>query len=373
MKRLRVALIHDWLTGMRGGEKVLETLCSLFPTAEIYTLFHFKGSVSHIIERHTIRASFLQKFPFTKRHYRSYLPLFPLAIESFNLEGYDLIISTSHCVAKGIIPNPEAIHISYCFTPMRYIWDRRADYFGSAGRLKGSMIQAVLHYLRQWDTASVGRTHQFVAISQFVRNRIQTYYGRESQVIYPPVDCQRFHLSDKKGDYFLLISAFAPYKRIDQAILAFNRLGHRLVIVGSGQEEKKLKKIAKKNIEFLGWSDDTTLRNLYAGCRALIFPGVEDFGLVPVEAQASGRPVIAYGRGGVLESVIPYVSSDQPGTGIFYEVQSPSAIVNAVKAFEKIEDHFDPDWIRKNAMRFDRERFLEAFNTLANDAVQQRG
>ncbi len=369
---MRVALIHDWLTGMRGGEKVLETLCTLFPDADIYTLLHIRGSVSHRIERHAIHASFIQKLPFVRKHYRSYLPLFPVAIESFNLEGYDLIISTSHCVAKGIIPNPEAVHISYCFTPMRYIWDRRSDYFGNAGRLKGAVIHTVLHYLRQWDTASVGRTHQFVAISEFVRERIRAYYGRESRVIYPPVDCSRFSVSDKKGDYFLLISAFAPYKRIDQAILAFNRLKHRLVIVGNGQEEKRLKKIAEKNIEFLGWVDDTALKNLYAGCRALIFPGVEDFGLVPVEAQASGRPVIAYGRGGVLESVIPYVSSDQPGTGLFFDTQSPSAIVEAVKSFEKIEEHFDPDWIRKNAMRFDRERFLEAFNTLVNDAVYRR-
>ena len=370
---MRVALIHDWLTGMRGGERVLEVLCDLYPEADIFTLFHFRGSVSPTIERHRITSSFLQGFPFVRRHYRSYLPLFPLAIEAFRLEGYDLIISTSHCVARGILPNPEAVHVSYCFTPMRYIWDRRFDYFGGAGWLKKAAIGLVLHYLREWDVTTVSRTDYFVAISKFVRKRIRRYYARDAEVIYPPVDCGRFRPAERPGEYYLLMSAFAPYKRMDQAILAFNRLGRRLVIVGKGQEEKRIRRLAGGNVEFLGWVPDEKLPDLYAGCRALIFPGVEDFGLIPVEVQAAGRPVIAYGRGGVLESVVPYVDQDHPGSGFFYGDQSPEAIVEAVKTFETIEDAFNPQWIHRHAMRFDRGRFIREFTSQIQKVMRQRG
>ncbi len=370
---MRVALVHDWLTGMRGGERVLEALGHLFPEADIFTLFHFRGQVSPSIEHHCIRTSFLQKFPFLKRHYRRYLPLFPLAIEALKLEEYDLIISTSHCVAKGVIPNPEAIHISYCFTPMRYIWDRRFDYFGNAGRIKSALIDPILHYLRVWDTTSAGRVHRFVAISRFVQKRIRAYYTREASVIYPPVDCDRFTTATGRGDYYLLISAFAPYKKIDQAIVAFTRLGRRLRVVGSGPEEKRLKRIAGRNIEFMGWVEDARLPDLYAGCRALIFPGVEDFGLVPVEVQATGRPVIAYGRGGVLESVVPYRDPARPGTGLFFKDQTPVAIMEAVKTFEKIEGDFNSLRIRENALRFGRKRFLKEFRELIDSTVAQKG
>jgi len=367
---MRVALIHDWLTGMRGGERVLEVLCELYPDADIYTLFHFPGSVSSTIERHRIITSFLQKFPFVRKHYRSYLPLFPLAAEALRLEGYDLIISTSHCVARGILPNPEAIHVSYCFTPMRYIWDRRFDYFDRAGRIKRGLIDMVLHYLRIWDVTTVSRTDHFVAISSFVRERIRRYYAREAAVIYPPADCHRFHPSDSRRDYYLLMSAFAPYKRMDQAVLAFNKLNRRLLIVGKGQEEKRLKHLAGKNIEMVGWVPEEALPDLFAGCRALIFPGIEDFGLIPVEVQAAGRPVIAYGRGGVLESVVPYVDREHPGSGLFYQEQTPEAIVEAVKTFERIEDDFDPQWIHTHAQRFGRDRFIREFKALIDGVAR---
>ncbi len=361
---MKVALIHDWLTGMRGGERCLEQLCLMFPEADIYTLFHFPGTVSPIIESHPLHHSHLQKFPFAKRHYRRYLPFFPHAIEQFNLENYDLVISTSHCVAKGIIPNPEAVHISYCFTPMRYIWDRRFDYFGEAGRVKRAVISPVLHYLRIWDAASNRRVAHFIAISNYVKKRIRAYYARDAAVVYPPVEVNRFRTEQNIDDYYLLVSAFAPYKRIDQAIAAFNRLGRRLLIVGSGQEEKRLKVMAGRSIEFSGWVPDAQLPALYAGCRALIFPGVEDFGLVPVEVQAAGRPVIAYGRGGVLESVVPYENSQNPGTGIFYHEATPDALAMAVKAYEKVQDHFDAEKIRTHAMKFDARHFSEAFHEL---------
>lgn len=307
-----------------------------------------------------------------KRHYRSYLPLFPLAVESFRLEGYDLVISTSHCVARGVIPNPEAVHVSYCFTPMRYIWDRRFDYFGRLGVVKGAVVGFVLHYLRRWDVSTVPRTDHFLAISEFVRKRILSYYGRNAAVVYPPVDCRRFQPAQRRGEYYLLMSAFAPYKRMDQAILAFNRLGRRLLIVGKGQEEKRIKRLAGRNIEVLGWVPDERLPALYAGCRALIFPGIEDFGLIPVEVQAAGRPVIAYGEGGVLESVVPYVDREHPGSGLFYGEQTPEAIIKAVRAFEKVEDDFDPQWIHQHAMRFGRERFTREFSAHIDEIMQHR-
>jgi len=370
---MKVALAHDWLTGMRGGERALEQLCLMFPDADIYTLFYLKGSVSPIIESHTIKTSFLQGLPFSRKHYRTYLPLFPLAIEAFKLEGYDLVISTSHCVAKGIVPNPEAFHVSYCFTPMRYIWDRRFDYFGGMGKIRGSAIDLVLHYLRMWDVTSAGRVSCFFAISEYVMKRIRAFYSRDALVIYPPVDCDRFRLSNSVDDYYLLVSAFAPYKKMDQAIIAFNKLGRRLLVVGSGQEEKRLKSIAGKNVEFLGWVAEDDLPDLYARCRALIFPGVEDFGLVPVEVQASGRPVIAYGRGGVLESVIPFKDKANPGTGMFFESQTPSAIAEAVEKFEKIQGSFNPVVIRENALRFDKGIFSGKFMELIEDMIEQSG
>lgn len=369
---MKVALVHDWLTGMRGGERCLEQLCHLFPEADIYTLFHFKNTVSSEIETHSIKTSFLQHFPFGRKHYRNYLPLFPMAVEAFNLEEYDLIISTSHCVAKGIIPNPEAVHLTYCFTPMRYIWDRRFDYFGGAGKIKKIIITPVLHYLRMWDVTTVNRVSQFIAISEYVRKRIQSFYNRESEVIYPPVDCSRFKSSEFVDDFYLLVSAFAPYKRMDQAILAFNQLGRRLLVVGSGQEEKRLKTLSGKNIEFLGWVSEEKLRELYAKCRALIFPGVEDFGMVPVEVQASGRPVIAYGRGGVLESVVAFKDKDHPGTGIFFNEQTPTAIIEAVKTFEVVEEYFSVDELRKNALRFDTSRFVKGFSELIKGITEKK-
>ena len=344
----------------------------MFPDADIFTLFHFKGSVSPLIEKHSIKTSFLQGFPFIKKHYRNYLPLFPMAIESFKLEDYDLIISSSHCVAKGILFNPEALHVSYCFTPTRYIWDRRYDYFGGVGRIKGAVIPLVLHYLRMWDVTATSRVSHFIAISEYVRKRIRTFYNRDAAVIYPPVDCDRFRPSGSVGDYYLLVSAFAPYKKLDQAILAFNKLGRRLLVVGSGQEEKRLKSISGGNIEFLGWVPEEELAGLYAGCRALIFPGVEDFGLVPVEVQAAGRPVIAYGKGGALESVIPFKDRNAPGTGLFFKQQTPLAIIEAVEAFERVEEHFSPGTIRENALRFDVKKFVEEFKKYIDGIVRQR-
>ena len=362
---MKVALVHDWLTGMRGGEKVLEVFCELFPDADLFTLLHIKGSVSKLIEDRNIKTSFIQKFPFVEKRYRYYLPLFPSAIEQFDLRGYDLILSSSHCVAKGVIPSHDAVSISYVHTPMRYVWDMYHDYFGRgrAGILTRLVMLFVANYLRRWDIDSTNRCDYLIANSGHVAGRIKKHYNRNADVIYPPVGIKRLNISDTVGDYFLIVSAFAPYKRIDIAIEAFNKLGLPLKIVGTGQDERRLKKMAGKNIEFLGWRDESELVELYSRCRALVFPGEEDFGIVPVEAMASGRPVIAYGKGGALETVIPLEGSRVKGqespTGIFFYEQTRDSLIEAVRIFEKNSNKFDSKAIRNSALKFDRDIFKE--------------
>ena len=346
-----MALVHDWLTGMRGGEKCLEVLCELLPGATLFTLLHRPGSVSPAIERHPIRTSFVQRLPFAATRYRHYLPLFPRAIERFDLRGYRLIVSSSHCVAKGVIPPAGALHLCYCHTPMRYVWDLFDDYFAveRVGWLRHAVIRHFARRLRRWDRATADRVHHFIANSRHVAQRIERCYGRQAEVIYPPVDTAFFAAAEKNDGYFLVVSALAPYKRVDLAVEAFNRLGLRLLIVGSGPEAGRLQARAKKNVEFLGWQSDAQLRHLYAGCRALIFPGVEDFGIVPVEAMASGKPVIAFARGGALETVLPGVS------GLLFPEQTVESLVDAARRFD--EGRFAPQTIRAHALRFDRENY----------------
>jgi glycosyltransferase involved in cell wall biosynthesis len=345
---------------MRGGERCLEIFCELFPEADLYTLLHIPGSVSPIIERMGIKTSFIQNLPFSKKGYRKYLPLFPMAIESFNLKGYDLILSCSHCVAKGIIPSPDALHISYVLTPMRYAWDMYGEYFGEN---RNRMIPLFIHYLRMWDVTSSERVDYFLCISNHVKKRVKKYYRREAEIIHPPVEMNRFRFREEQEDFFLIVSSLVPYKRIDLAIEAFNHLGYPLKIIGSGPEEKKLRALARSNIEFLGWQPDEGVSEYYSKSRALVFPGEEDFGIVPIEAMASGRPVIAYGRGGVLETVIPYEQTNDtrrdPPTGFFFYEPTVGALIDAVKGFCRIESQFNSEAIRKQATRWDREFFKE--------------
>ncbi len=353
---MKVALVHDWLTGMRGGEKVLEVMCEVWPEADIYTLLHVKGALSPTIEGRRIHTSFIQKLPRAAKWYRNYLPLMPTAIEQFDLRGYDLVLSTSHCVAKGVITAPSTCHVSYLHTPMRYVWDLFEDYFSvqRVGRLKRMVISFFASYLRTWDVASSTRVDQYLCNSSHVAKRIAKYYRRDAVVVHPPVDTQRFTI-DEPEDFFLCVSALAPYKRIDLAVQACAKLGRKLKIVGTGQDAQRLKPLAGGHVEFLGWQDDATIDELYRKCRAFIFPGEEDFGITLVEAQASGRPVIAFGKGGALETVRG-LDAEHP-TGVFFAEQSVDSLVDALKAFEEHEDRFDPLMIQKHAKAFDREVF----------------
>ena len=347
---------------MRGGEKCLEVFCELFPEADIYTLLHIKGSVSPIIEKHSIKTSFIQHLPFSSRFYRYYLPLFPIAIERFELGHYDLIFSSSHCAAKGVRTSSETCHISYIYTPMRYIWDQHGSYFENpdAGWLSRIGMGICRSWLQTWDAASGKRPYALIAISHHVAERIGRCYGRKADVIHPPVDGYFFSESERDEGFYLMVTAFSPYKRIDLAVSAFNRLRWPLKIIGTGQGEKRLKRLAGPTIEFLGWREDDEIRQAYASCRAVVFPGEEDFGIVPLEAMASGKPLIAYARGGVLETVVPL---QNPGpsspTGVFFDQQTPESLMEALRYFERERHCFDPSKIREHVAPFDRRRFRD--------------
>lgn len=373
---MRVAIVHDWLTGMRGGEMVLEVFCEIFPEADIFTLIHINGSVSGTIEGKRIETSFLQKVPLVRKHYRAFLPLFPLAIEGFDLKDYDMVLSSSHCVAKGVLTTPSTVHVCYCHTPMRYVWDHYYTYFGNKkGIVSKYLMPALANYLRMWDVTSSNRVDHFIANSYNVANRIKKYYKRPAEVIHPPVDCSFYTppAGLKEGDYYLIVSAFAPYKRIDIAVEAFEILGIPLIIIGGGQEEGRVRNLTKKHVQCLGWKSSESLKEYYRGCKALIFPGEEDFGIVPLEAQACGKPVIAFARGGVLETVrgiypyseaTPEMKQKQPETptGVFFTEQTTESLIEAVRFFEHNKNIFNPLSMRKHAESFDRLIFKEKFN-----------
>jgi glycosyltransferase involved in cell wall biosynthesis len=361
---------------MRGGERCLEVFCRLLPGADLFTLFHFEGSVSKVIEARPIHTSLLDRIPVLRKKYRALLPLFPWAVERLNLAPFDLVISLSHCVAKGVVKRPDARHVCYCFTPVRYLWDMYDQYFPPErlNAITRNLVPAVASRIRAWDVKSSSRVDRFVAISEYVRDRIRRCWDRDAEVIYPPVDLTRFSPTQERGDFFLMVSAFAPYKRVELAIEAFRRFGKPLKIVGAGQDEKRLRTLATPSVEFLGWRSDEEIADLYARCRAFIFPGEEDFGITPLEAQAAGRPVIAFGRGGALETVVPDPgfpdtppgrSPSGPPTGVLFPRQDAGALTAALEYFETRADHFDdPAPMVDNASRFSLDRFTERIRAL---------
>jgi glycosyltransferase involved in cell wall biosynthesis len=345
------ALCHDWLTGMRGGERVLEILCDGFPVAPIYTLLANPGAVSQTINRHPIHTSCLQHIPAIDKHYRAFLPVLPAAIRTLHPPETELMISTSSCVAKSIITPTGTRHLCYCFTPMRYAWTFYEEYFGG-NQLKALAARPLLAALRRWDRRTAARVDRFVAISHHVRRRIETFYGRQADVVYPPVDTHRCTPGETPGtrDFDLIVSAMVPYKRIDLAIDAYNKLGYPLRIVGVGGRRAELEARAKSNITFEGWKSDDEVLTLYRDCRLLVFPGEEDFGIVPLEAQACGKPVVAYGKGGALETIRDGV------TGLFFDRQTPEALASAVTA--AAARPWDPAAIRRHAEAFGTDTFI---------------
>ena len=346
----KVAVIHDWLTGMRGGEKVLEEILQLYPEADLYTLFLEKNKISERISSHPIFVSRLNRNRWIRKYYQYFLPFFPCHVEEFDLQNYGLVISSSHCVAKGVIPAPEALHISYIHSTIRYAWDQYYSYFGRLRGIRKSIVRRHISRLRTWDVASSARVDHFIANSQFVRERIWKYYRRQATVIHPPVDTDFFQPAvNPSRDYFLLVSALVPYKRIELVIQAFNGLGEKLCIVGKGSEEKHLQRLAAANIRFMGALAPDELRRLYQNARALVFSGIEDFGIAFVEAQACGIPVIAYDRGGVRD-IIRHGQS-----GFLFAEQTMAALTDAVR--QAMAMTFDPVLLRQNGLKFSPDNF----------------
>ncbi len=378
MFRMNVAIVHDWLNGMRGGEKVLEVLCEIFPDAPIYTLFCDRAKLSPSLQARTIIPTVLQRFPLVKKMYRHYLPFYTWAVDRTDLTGYDVIVSISHCIAKGGRRREGSLHICYCNTPVRYVWGFSDQYFGRG--LKRRLIDLVLSRLKEWDLRSNARVDYFIANSHNIADRIRRCYGRDADsVIYPPVDTGYFTPDGTPpGDFFLVVTALTPYKKVDLAVEAFNRLGLPLVVIGSGPEESRLRAMAAPNIRFLGWESGEVLREHYRRCRAFVFAAEEDFGIVPLEAQACGRPVIALGKGGSLETVVPHAKGYIPAgmtaagkpTGIFFGRQTADALAEAVLTFEKVSGDFDPAAVRGNALRFSRELCKEQLQAFIAEKVK---
>ena len=367
---LRVALVHDWLTGMRGGEKCLEVLCKAFPRAVLYTLIHRRGSTSPAIESMAIRTSPLQQVPGVFRYYRHMLPVMPLAARTWRLKNVDLVISLSHCVAKAVQPPPGVPHVCYCFTPMRYAWEGRDAYLESwtDRPIRRALARTLLDQLRSWDRDTARRVTHFVAISETIRERIASCYHRDSVIIPPPVDTG-FYTPDPnvptREDFYLVVSALVPYKRIDQAVTACSRLNRRLMVIGAGPERARLEAMAGPTVQFLGWQSDEIIRDHYRRCRALLFPGEEDFGIVPVEALACGAPVIALGRGGAAETVDNTV-------GCLYGEPTTTAIQAAIEGWEADHRERDPVLRRQRAEMFSLPVFQSRLLSLLTEVMSAR-
>ncbi len=365
---MKVALVQDWLTEIGGAEKVFECFLELFPEADIYTLTSHERVISELhIDRNKLKESFISKLPFGKKKYRNYLPLFPKAIESFNFSEYDLIISSSSSVAKGVITNSKQLHICYCHSPVRYAWDLYHQYLKEAGLngfgLKKWFVRHTLHKLRIWDVISANRVDYFIANSNYINHRINKVYRRKADVIYPPVDVNRFGLKDKKETYYYTASRLVPYKKIDLIVEAFSKMpDKKLIVAGMGPDSKKIKVLAGPNVEMKGFVSNEEMLSLMQNAKAFVFAADEDFGIIPVEAQACGTPVIALSRGGTKETVIDGV------TGIHFKEQTVESLSDAIETFEA--NVFDAKVIRANAEKYSRERFKDEFMTFIKGKIE---
>ena len=346
---MKVALVHYWLVGMRGGEKVLETFCDIFPDADIFTLVADPEKLSPKLRRHKLTTSFLQKIG-GRKHYQKMLPLMPHALESLDLTGYDLVISSEAGPAKGVITRPDALHVCYCHSPMRYIWDLYPQYLAEAGFLARMILAFAAPKLRQWDVTTSHRVDHFIANSGYVAKRIEKFYRRQATVIHPPVEISRFTITDGPKDYYLCAGQITPYKKIELAVAACTRMNLPLVVIGDGASAR-LKQSAGPTVQFLGSVSNAEMETRFSNCKALLYPGVEDFGIVPLEVMASGRPVIAFGRGGALETVV------EGKTGLFFHEQTVEALMAAIARFEKTPNLFSPTEIRAHALKFEPRRF----------------
>jgi len=363
---VRVALVHDWLTGMRGGERVLERMIELYPDAEIHTLLHVPGSVSGTIEARPIHTTFVQRLPGAATRYRWYLPVFPWAIEQLSLSGYDLVISSSHCAAKSVLTEATTPHLCYCHTPMRYAWDQFDAYFNRErnGVLRYGAIRATIGWLRRWDAATAHRVDAFAANSAWVAGRISRYYGRSATVVPPPVETEFFVPAEntEPDDYYLVVSALSPYKRNEVVVEAFNRMQRRLIVVGTGPDEARLEALAGPTIEMRGRVDAEELRDLFQRCRGVVLAAVEDAGIVPIEAMACGRPPIVLARGGASEAIRDNV------TGTLIREQTPAAVIEAVDRAETTP--FNTQEIRASALRYAPDRFLARFSAFIGASLE---
>jgi glycosyltransferase involved in cell wall biosynthesis len=365
---MKIAIVHDWLDKYAGSERVLEQILELFPEADLFSLVDFLEDRS-FIKNKKVHTSFIQKLPFAKRYFRYFLPLFPLAIESFALSNYDLIISSSHCVAKSVKKHNSQTHISYVHTPVRYAWDLREEYLREAGLSKGIkkfLANLVLDYIKKFDLKTIDRVDYFIANSQFVRKRIRRIYGMDAKVIYPPVDVHKFKFNKNKEDFYIVVSRLEPYKKVHLIVEAFTRIrDKKLIIIGTGSQMKRIKEIAGKNIEILGYQKDDVVKDYLERAKAFVHAAEEDFGIAMVEAQACGTPVIAFRKGGASEIVV------EGKNGILFDMQSPETIIEAIKRLDKMYDRLNLAEIRENALRFSKERFRKEFKDFVEDVLRE--
>ncbi len=364
LENLRIAIAHEWFVNYAGSERVVEQILNIFPHADLFAVVDFlDDSQRGFIQHKKVKTTFIQNLPFAKTKFRQYLPLMPIAIEQLDLSAYDLVISSSHAVAKGVLTSPHQLHISYVHSPIRYAWDLQHQYLRESNLERGVkswIARWILHQIRIWDTRTANGVDLFIANSEFIARRIQKVYRREAKVIYPPVDLQNYALCKQKEDFYLTASRLVPYKRVDLIVEAFSQMRDRkLIVIGDGEQMAKIKAKASENIKFLGYRKPEELREYMQNAKAFVFAAEEDFGITPVEAQACGTPVIAYGRGGVCESVIG-LDGDRP-TGVFFAEQTPESICAAVIEFERSQHRISADNCRENAMRFSTERFQVEF------------